>query len=857
MRTFQIKNSLKLGAIKLSKGFHYNTVLVLIVVMAFILGIYKLDEVPPALYIDEVWGVYNPFLNSQGLLELSWRSIVMYFLNGNFFTYSVFGPSAFFTRLPIVVYGTLLVILTYILGKEMFSRNVGIVSSVFMAISPWAVHFSRYAIQSMVYVFYFTLALYFLFKSCRLNGIATEIHFLVGCFILGLTFNTHIMSLYFIPLFLIGYLTLNREFIKKIRNKTMCVGAFLLAFFPTLYNTVLGFGTKKGVETLFVAYSTLSHSTGALDFFRMVFERAYLHLSPDFLAFTGGSSFVGEPWSARITDFMLLQYSTTKVGLLNYYGLIVYPALLYILYRIIKNKAKKEEKLLLWWVTAYSLASGMAYYDNPNAARNIIGLPAFVFIMAVFVVEISKPLHCRSSSKHINRKLERSLRILAVVVICFSMLSSTTLYLNDYYNTYPVRAARNFNYGYKALANFLTGEKLWDRSIYIHAVGSEWYGDQLLSFYSPIQPAKQIVKADAIEWSKELQLREAGSLFVTPFLSDLDKLEQYGVLFNVLGQVHYPDGTSAFLILELKVPEKEKQYQLADNFMLKNGYEEDPSDISGWKIGRQPEGLSLSTQDINGTLILRSTYTGEKEKEWWYICKEFQNPLDVSEFSLFKVDWNFSKTSDTDSVFIQFLLETKSGTKVWTSDLRLIYPTSSYNLFEVQGFYKGTRVLGIMVGGETSKGGETQTQIRRFQFYKIYGLGLYGKLSINTSLSGNSKFNFIDITNDGKLYVTHGTKLEIEIPIEKITQHRFVVLNIQPLRSDMNNLRVEFYEKSENIIITKDFKLIKWDLDYPQIIVVDLGELQKRVNVAEGKILYMNIQSDSDILLNGIYISDA
>ena len=122
--------------------------------LAFFLRIYALSEVPPSLYIDEIWSVYNPYLASHGLLELSLRGNAVYFLMGNYFTYSFFGASPFWTRLPATIFGTSLVLLVYLLAKEMFNRKVGLIAAALTAISPWGMHFARYSIPVSNYVFF-------------------------------------------------------------------------------------------------------------------------------------------------------------------------------------------------------------------------------------------------------------------------------------------------------------------------------------------------------------------------------------------------------------------------------------------------------------------------------------------------------------------------------------------------------------------------------------------------------------------------------------------------------------------------------------------------------------------------------
>jgi hypothetical protein len=364
------------------------------------------------------------------------------------------------------------------------------------------------------------------------------------------------MSLNFIPLFFIGYFILYKNAFSTIRNKILSFGAFLLAFSPTLYSVILRLGPQKGIENVFVRYSTFSHATNLFNLFQMILERVYSHLSPDFLIFTGGTSFIGEHASSRISSIILLHYSTSKVGMLSYLGIAAYLGILVIFYRVVKHKAPNEEKLLLYWVCIYALVSGVAYYDNPNAARNIIGLPAFVLIIAVFFDKFNGVLR-HYANQHVTKRFSNHYTIIIIILIGSLVIGQTALYLNDYYTSYPIRAAKNFNYGYKGTADFLSKEKLWNHDIFIYAIDPEWYADQLLFFYSPFQSITNIIKVQTIHLSAtEMRQKGIGSLFITTFPNDLIELEKYGLIYNVKGQINYPDDSLAFLILELALIQK-------------------------------------------------------------------------------------------------------------------------------------------------------------------------------------------------------------------------------------------------------------------------------------------------------------
>ena len=81
-----------------------------IIALAFFLRVYRLEDIPAGLFWDEISAVYFPFLYQHGLLDASTRVLIAHFLSGTYFLYSLAGSSTFFTRLPELIYGTLLVL---------------------------------------------------------------------------------------------------------------------------------------------------------------------------------------------------------------------------------------------------------------------------------------------------------------------------------------------------------------------------------------------------------------------------------------------------------------------------------------------------------------------------------------------------------------------------------------------------------------------------------------------------------------------------------------------------------------------------------------------------------------------------
>lgn len=459
--------------------------LLCIIMVTLFLRLYELDSVPSALFVDEVWSVYQPYLHQSGLVDLSPYSVASYFLQGTYFVYQIFGSSILFTRLSVAIYGTLFVVAIYFLAKEMFNSRIGLLSALLMALCPWAMIFSRYQVPSISSVFWSTLAIYLIYKGSKLKHRKKAILIGLGSLALGLSLNTIAVLRIFIPLFSLGFVALAMKNARaRICTKTILnVGSyftlFLLGAFPLILDYVV-YPSSAGISRS-EEYSTFFHASTIFDLGKLVGERLYLHLSPDFLLLTGGFSFAGaEGFHPMISAKGLLKYSTGAVGMLNYYGILIYPAICYLVYKTARKKSTIEERLLLWWIFSYLLTSTISYYDNPNAARNIIGLPALIIAIAVFIDRI----HALMNTSSMVKKPIRLAFTLGIVMI---ILLPTIYFSIDYFAIYPARSARSFDYGYKEITQFLTETDNWKRPIFLYSLPNRNWN---LAFYSPQQPIK-------------------------------------------------------------------------------------------------------------------------------------------------------------------------------------------------------------------------------------------------------------------------------------------------------------------------------------------------------------------------------
>lgn len=180
-------------------------ILILVILSALFLRFLRLGINPPAISWDEAaWG-YNAYsLGSTGQDEFGRRWPLDYLESfGDFkppvYAYltilpvKIFGLNEFSTRFASAFFGTLTVLLTFFLTKEIFwkSKNsiqISLIASFLLAISPWHILLSRAAFEANVATFFIVSGVFFFLAGVRKSWLLVPSAI---CFSLSLsTFNT-------------------------------------------------------------------------------------------------------------------------------------------------------------------------------------------------------------------------------------------------------------------------------------------------------------------------------------------------------------------------------------------------------------------------------------------------------------------------------------------------------------------------------------------------------------------------------------------------------------------------------------------------------------------------------------------
>ena len=433
-----------------------NLWLIFIILLAAILRFYKLGSIPPSLYWDEASLGYNAYsILTSGQDEhgrpfplTNFAAFGDYKPPGYIYvavpSIAVFGLTEFAIRFPSALFGTLTVLLTYLLTKKLFEdsslithhsslKSVALLATLFLAISPWHLQFSRGAFEANLGLFFSTLGIYLFVKFAKDNPLyifASAASFLAAMY----TFTGQRLFVPFILLILL--LQFRKQVIANIKivAVTAVVSGFLFwPLFVFVTQTIEG-RLRFDEVTIFKDLEPINVSTryrGTDNFSwwsdiihnrRLEYARQYLihyldAASPSFLFIRGDAN---------------PRLSTQEVGELY---LIDFPLILAGIYYLIRQK-HKYGLLIISWLLISPLGPATAR-ETPHALRMIHILPTFQIIAAYGFYNFYKVLKFK--------------KLFLTLTFTFYILHFI-FYLHMYYLHWAKNYSDQWQYGYKQAA---------------------------------------------------------------------------------------------------------------------------------------------------------------------------------------------------------------------------------------------------------------------------------------------------------------------------------------------------------------------------------------------------------------------
>jgi 4-amino-4-deoxy-L-arabinose transferase-like glycosyltransferase len=324
-------------------------ILAVIIILGLTLRLYHLDSRPVGFTWDEAALGYNAYsLLKTGKDEYGKVLPVVFKSFGDYkpglYIYltvpmvKIFSLNEFATRLPSAIFGTLLILVIYLLTKNLYAPFL-------LAINPWAIHFSRGAWEANVALFLTTLAVLLFLKK----------RYLYSSLFFSLTLWTYQGAKMFTPLLLIALFIIYRPNIKKLILPVIFGIVMLIPL-------ILNFGAQSGRLKVF---SVFSYSG---DLVRGITQRYLNHLSPKYLFISG--------------DWSNIRHS------IPYYGYFHLPEIITILigiYVLVKLN-NQTSKLLFSWLFLAILPSAL----SRDIVSGVRSLPMLIPLVIMSGIGLSK-----------------------------------------------------------------------------------------------------------------------------------------------------------------------------------------------------------------------------------------------------------------------------------------------------------------------------------------------------------------------------------------------------------------------------------------------------------------------------------
>ncbi len=433
--------------------------LVLIVFLAGYLRLFRIDTIPPALYTDEAGQGYNAYsimLSGRdehgSILPVSLRSfgdwkppLPSYLIIP--FMY-LFGRSELSVRLPSVLLGIGSVIVLFALVRiffeeEQFRTKAGLLSALYLAVSPWHILQSRSAMLVVVSLFFLILGIFLFLKSLKNRKplILSATFFVLSVYSY---YGMRMITPLFVLFLLVRYRKELSALIKELVISAMLGFVLLLPLFAGFIRQPdVVFGRARTVSVFYdrgvklrqwelITQDDTGTSTIISRFFhnniymysRSIAQRLLSHLDIKYLFMTGDLS---QP------------FQIPNMGLLNFADLALLPLGFIFLFR----KNCKSRWFLVFWIFVSILPAAFTFV-TPSSNRTFNAVAVYAILAGL-------------GSLYILQRTRFKLPTALILSMC--LIWSFNYFSRQYFLLLPQDHADYWNYGWKQVVEYVRGQQ--------------------------------------------------------------------------------------------------------------------------------------------------------------------------------------------------------------------------------------------------------------------------------------------------------------------------------------------------------------------------------------------------------------
>jgi 4-amino-4-deoxy-L-arabinose transferase-like glycosyltransferase len=441
--------------------FNTKFLIVVILLLASFLRLYKISVNPPSLFGDELdlgyqaYSILKTGKDYQGnFMPIHFHSLAEYrtplYLYSAVPTVALFGISPLGVRLPAVIFGVLCVLAMFLLTKELLnyassspiSEHVALLTAFLMSINPWLLQYSRagFEVTEMLFLLIFGT---WLFLISLKNG--RWLWLSVVCLVL--TPWVYATAKLFTPVYIVVLFLAFKDKIFQISKSNLIKAAVaaLVVGLPIIYSTTFSGGTQRisdiSVFTDPNMVNTVNEARG-LDKKIGVNQLESKLINNKFVYW--GTDIIENYFQTFSTGFLFIKGDTNmrqSVGTGGFYLIEIIPLLLgFAFFLFDKERSSKIKILVMFWLLFGAFPSAMTLNGGNHATRLILIAPPLIFLISYGWYKIYHFLS--NKSKYI---------FLPVIFLIYVV--SVLLYFYQYYSVYPVQSEKWWHYGWGPAIN--------------------------------------------------------------------------------------------------------------------------------------------------------------------------------------------------------------------------------------------------------------------------------------------------------------------------------------------------------------------------------------------------------------------
>ncbi|MEA2088603.1 MAG: glycosyltransferase family 39 protein, partial [Patescibacteria group bacterium] len=324
----------------------------------------------------------------------------------------LFGLSTLIVRTPVFIASLLSIFFTYLLGKELFNKKIGVISALLLTASPWHIYVSTTGYNVCLLPFFYTAIIYCLIKFFKEKK---HFYFYISTIISAITFYTYALSFLWIPLIYLIFFFINKKEIFS--NKKIILLNLLILII--LISPIAIFYLQNQFQLL--NYEKFG-PFGLPDLEKTRLDMVSIFNNPLIFA----SNFIIQYFIHIFTlcfALMIIKYSFIPLGGIYFFEILF---ILYGIKEIIKKRKneKKYQLLLLWFLLApLPVCFTLFCADNPSIIhplRSIHFLPLLQIIGAVGIYNIFFNKEKNEKHEHTKIKIIYAITIIMTLHIAMS-----------------------------------------------------------------------------------------------------------------------------------------------------------------------------------------------------------------------------------------------------------------------------------------------------------------------------------------------------------------------------------------------------------------------------------------------------